>query len=1237
MSYAKQNFKPGQKLEAKHLNVVENGIIANENAIKAIENKTISNGGILAANTDFNTITTSGIYNSSSEMPNSPDAGPALLIVVNEDNFITQLYINTATGRHYARRYTNKTWTVWRDSTHEAIKIDPNNNDMNNILEPGEYYTTSSETYVNLPDSGGGYLTVIRTASFTVQDYTNVWLGSRYVRYYHNKTWKPWKGYPLAEFIVNKQSVNNNTDLNNLTDNGAYIILESRTYINLPEKGIGVLTVFKRTDGYLYQNYVGHNTGNRYARWYNPNTKVWSQWYDTIPHTVMRNNQALPADTDLNTLIDNGIHILLYSRNYLNQPEKSIGVLNVYKRDDGYVYQDYISYSTGARYVRWAGIKDNSWNEWTNDNMMNKHSIGSNGDFNDFIENGFYYAALPNKHLNSPDNTTGGILTVTVQNAVVTQIFTSVFTAKTYSRYSINGEWTPWNDSFYPLEKAIEELQVSSASGIIQSKKGNICTFENSAISPLADLKIHGRTFITNPTTGKNLFPTPLTETYASTNGITIVRKLDGSIVISGTAEDLAATYIPLPYEIPANTSFAISLNNTEVTGEGDTNILIRLVSEPKYVSSMSFGTIAANSLNKKSVAIGTEKFIARGIQLRIAKGNVLDNFTIKPQIELGEQATEWERYSEGEVAPTPKYPVNIENVGESKNIKIEMVGTNFLPYPYSFKDGYTNHNIVANVFPDGSVSVTGTNNQNSKTYFYLTKYSAAQNQGFPIAAGRYYVSGRPEESFGIATLAFSIYKDGKFITGGGFGPSETTRILNVPEDALCNCYIAVEPNATVENLVFKPMITPIYGELPYIQEGAQYLSFATPQGFNGILSSEGNYVDKEGNTWVTDCYDYKQGIKIQAIQHITLDGTLDPYSILVRDNSVRVIFNGFLNAKPQLNQMCNRFKQGAAYSKDIVGFIVASDNTGSVILGMPLEVGSTKESVKNWLAENPVEIYYILDEPIISQIPATEIKKYKALQSYNSITTIRSLQLPEIEASCKLDTSAYIDAKTGGRDSSAVYYAFGDSTTYGQIAKIGGQSRYNYPDCVGRSLDMKVINKAKGGQGLIKDWDFIHENYIDKLDMSDAKLVTIGWAYNDGQSYYGTIDIGTALDTTADTYVGKYYTIMKEFQDKCPQAQIVLITGYGILSDSYSQFKSGYYFANDEFHSIKEMYDLLEEMCHINGWCCINQAKGSWITKYNYKTYVGDGIHPTNEGYIRYSNYIVAKISSLYSNLKMW
>ncbi len=222
-------------------------------------------------------------------------------------------------------------------------------------------------------------------------------------------------------------------------------------------------------------------------------------------------------------------------------------------------------------------------------------------------------------------------------------------------------------------------------------------------------------------------------------------------------------------------------------------------------------------------------------------------------------------------------------------------------------------------------------------------------------------------------------------------------------------------------------------------------------------------------------------------------------------------------------------------------------------------------------------------------------------------------------------------------RDSKAVYYAFGDSTTYGQLP-LGGRSAHNYPACVGKALEMVVKNMGVKGQSLIVDWDKIHVDFIDGLDMSDAALISVGWAYNTPESLIKNMKFGAAWDTKPNTFVGKHYTIMKEFQQKCPQAQVVFITGFGLPSLKHEQFTFRCAF-RDGLKSIKTVYDTLEEMCHLNGWNCINQAKGTWINQHNLSAYIGDGdeVHPNDAGYIRYGGFIAAKMKAIYSNLKKW
>ncbi|GEM_PF-2004770 len=258
-----------------------------------------------------------------------------------------------------------------------------------------------------------------------------------------------------------------------------------------------------------------------------------------------------------------------------------------------------------------------------------------------------------------------------------------------------------------------------------------------------------------------------------------------------------------------------------------------------------------------------------------------------------------------------------------------------------------------------------------------------------------------------------------------------------------------------------------------------------------------------------------------------------------------------------------------------------------------------------------------------------------------------------------------------------AVYYSFGDSTTKGRVGTWDGSisnSTKVYPNAVAAMLHMTLNNQAVAGQGLIGDWGRTKANkgiieMIADLDMSDASLITVGWAYNDNYAYgvyNNPADMGSYTDvTTVDvtdteavkalisynsngnpksygtTVIGYYYTIMKLLQTKCPNAQIVLVTGYGhpggdsaqqINATLTDQFSHTFTF-KDGAHTVKELYDELEKMAHLHGWCCVNQAKGCTFNEFNASVMFGDFIHPNENGYAAYSNNLAPRIASYYAN----
>nr|DAX05118.1 MAG TPA: hypothetical protein [Bacteriophage sp.] len=206
----------------------------------------------------------------------------------------------------------------------------------------------------------------------------------------------------------------------------------------------------------------------------------------------------------------------------------------------------------------------------------------------------------------------------------------------------------------------------------------------------------------------------------------------------------------------------------------------------------------------------------------------------------------------------------------------------------------------------------------------------------------------------------------------------------------------------------------------------------------------------------------------------------------------------------------------------------------------------------------------------------------------------------------------------------------FGDSTSYGVIGGQNGQSPFNYPSAIAAALNMTVSNKAVGGQGLLKDWQTIVDT-INNTNFSNIKLCTVAWAYND-YALYPSYNLGTIDDTTNNTVLGAYRTILDIVQTKNINTRVILITGYG-----YPNITAGEKMMEHPIHfkdvtiTAREYYNKLEEMCTKHGYTCINQASAPWLNLNNISL-IGDNIHPTNNGYKVYSDYIVGRISAVFN-----
>jgi phage-related protein len=144
---------------------------------------------------------------------------------------------------------------------------------------------------------------------------------------------------------------------------------------------------------------------------------------------------------------------------------------------------------------------------------------------------------------------------------------------------------------------------------------------------------------------GKNIFMPGPTQTA---NGITKTVNADGSISLSGTASAIAFFTMILP--VPVTGSFVFSANNPV----GNENVWIR-ANQPG--PSVLYDHTLAWPDGKSSLFTGT----VINVVIRVDAGTVLDNFLLKPQLEIATadyEATPYEPYAGNDYTLTPSAPL---------------------------------------------------------------------------------------------------------------------------------------------------------------------------------------------------------------------------------------------------------------------------------------------------------------------------------------------------------------------------------------------------------------------------------------------------------------------------------------------------------------------------------------------------------------------------------------------------
>lgn len=405
------------------------------------------------------------------------------------------------------------------------------------------------------------------------------------------------------------------------------------------------------------------------------------------------------------------------------------------------------------------------------------------------------------------------------------------------------------------------------------------------------------------------------------------------------------------------------------------------------YSDSASVNLIVVAFRNGKNITLGSSmKGVAAKIKvmdgdkfrifLRIEEAF---NGKVKAMISKTQPtASNYEPYTGGAPSPSPSYPQEIENAGQSGEIGVDVYGGNLIKAPFesrenSYKPGYTftQNGITFTVQNDMGIKVAGTNTSADKVAQFSAYYQGVDEKP-KYPAGTYTFSEWATVQIKLASEV--INKNGTFTANEEFNVNGFN--------------IAIPAGQSVNKTIY-PMLNIGSTALPYEPyKPAQTLIIPTPNGLPGIpVSSGGNYTDEKGQQWVADEIDLANGEMVQRIGKTVVDG--EKVKFVASSNSVywNLPFKtspGIIFGSPCTSRY---FADEEFWVNDTYDFVWTTPGRMKPYFDTPKELNAF--CVQKNSEGNPLTIYYCIETLIRTPLSPETIAAYKALRTYSPTTTV--------------------------------------------------------------------------------------------------------------------------------------------------------------------------------------------------------------------------------------------------------
>lgn len=520
------------------------------------------------------------------------------------------------------------------------------------------------------------------------------------------------------------------------------------------------------------------------------------------------------------------------------------------------------------------------------------------------------------------------------------------------------------------------ENYVDESGTLVLTKQTTDATLYNSYSGGLKINRITGASK-QNQYTGRNLIPYPYYETTHEDNGITFTDNGDGSVTIDGTATG-DSQFIFISRYADTMTLEAGTYTISGGCPEGGSTSTYRLI-----VSKNDAEGVASNLGYDLGEGLtfdvdGTETAI--GVAMFINSGTTVSNLVVRPQLELGSAATDYEPYVGGIPSPNPDYPQEIQSVEVSE---IKAHGKNLIPYPY---DGNVSANgITYTDNGDGSVTVDGTATADSFYNFsrYLSKEFIERNTD-------YFLSGCPSggsKSTYLIRLTPRNSSAGNLINFDDIGDGKLVNVSDTLTDVYSyGVYIVIRSGTTVSNLTFRPQLE--LGDAatdyePYQESVATLSEVVTLHGINDVKD---RIVRKDGVLCIE-----------RNLAEVVLDGS-DEITYKKNDESEDIyLYLAQVSCGINTPCLCDKLS-----NRSISTLVAKNGNTaensgissGNEYENIYVNVGyimseNTLDAFKAWLTENPLTVVYVPTEPTYESLPVADQTALMSLKTFDTVTYI--------------------------------------------------------------------------------------------------------------------------------------------------------------------------------------------------------------------------------------------------------